>query len=415
MKPIAASISTRFNLRYTFAALQYPNYRLWFTGQLVSLVGTWMQSTAQAYLVFELTKSPAYLGYVGFAAGLPSWLFTLYGGVIADRISRRTMLLVTQSVMMVLAFLLAALVFTDLIQPWMIIVMAACLGVANAFDAPARVSFVAELVDRKDLTNGIALNSIMFNSATVVGPAVAGMAYAAFGPAWCFTLNGLSFVAVIAALMAMRLPPLAPQLERRSALKELKEGMLYTAGNRVILTLIISMGVLSLFGLSMMTLLPAWSTDVLGGDARTYGWLLSGRGIGALIGAFMIASTSRLGIKGRLWTIGNLTMPVMLAVFAMVRLLPLALVIIILTGWSFMVQVNTSNALVQTQVEDRLRGRVMSIYTLIFFGGMPLGALLAGQLAERTSEPATLLLNAAMLAVFAVFVVLRLPFIRKLS
>jgi predicted MFS family arabinose efflux permease len=174
------------------------------------------------------------------------------------------------------------------------------------------------------------------------------------------------------------------------------------------------MGVLSLFGLSMMTLLPAWSTNVLGGDAKTYGLLLSGRGIGALIGAFMIASTSRLGIKGRLWTIGNLTMPLMLAIFAMVRLLPLALLMIILTGWSFMVQVNTSNALVQTQVEDRLRGRVMSIYTLIFFGGMPLGALLAGQLAEQTSEPAALLLNAVMLAVFAVFVVLRLPFIRKL-
>jgi len=372
-----------------------------------------MQSTAQAYLVYELTKSPAYLGYVGFANGLPTWLFTLYGGVIADRFSRRSMLLVTQTSMMILAFALAGLVFSGYIQPWMIVVMAFLLGTANAFDAPARVSFVVELVDRKDLTNGIALNATMFNSATVVGPAIAGMAYAALGPAWCFVINGLSFVAVIVALIFMKLP--VSQIARRqvSALSDIKEGLRYTVGNKLIRTIIISMGVLSLFGLSLMTLLPAWSANILGGDAKTYGLLLSGRGIGALIGALMIAAYGRYNVRGKLWTIGSLSMPVLMIAFAMARWLPLSLAIIIITGWSFMVMVNTANAMTQTQVDDHLRGRVMSIYTLVFFGGMPIGALITGNVAEKIGEPGALLINAVLLLTFSIFVFLRLPYLRR--
>ncbi len=415
MKSSTTSITNHISIRQTFSALQYPNYRLWFFGQLTSLVGTWMQNTAQAYLVYELTKSPAYLGYVGFASGLPSWLFTLYGGVVADRFSRRNLLLITQTSMMLLAFALAALVFSDTVQPWMIIVMAFLLGVANAFDAPSRVSFVAELVDRKDLTNAIALNSTMFNSATVVGPAAAGLAYAAFGPAWCFTINGLSFIAIIIALLLMKLPAIQRQRGGGSAIAQIKEGLAFANQNATIRTLIINIGILSLCGLSLMTLLPAWSTDILGGDARTYGLLLSGRGIGALVGALMIASLGYLNIRGKIWTAGNMLMPFTLVAFALARWLPLSLVVIIITGWSFMVQVNTSNALVQTQVEDRLRGRVMSIYTLIFFGGMPLGALITGQLADRFGEPATLIINAIILAISAIYIWFRLPFIRKLE
>jgi len=183
------------NNRYkdTFAALQYPNYRLWFIGQLVSLVGTWMQSTAQGFLIFDLTHSAAFLGYVSFAAGVPTWLLTLYGGLIADRVPRRKLLIMTQTTMMVLAAVLAFLSFTHRVQPWHIIVLAAFLGIANAFDAPARQSFVAEMVDRKDLTNAIALNATMFNLGVVVGPAVAGLVYAWLGPSWCFTINSISF------------------------------------------------------------------------------------------------------------------------------------------------------------------------------------------------------------------------------
>lgn len=194
----------------TFTALNYYNYRLWFGGQTVSLFGTWMQRTAQAYLIFDLTKSPLYLGYVGFAYGIPSWLFMLYGGAVADRSSRRKILLLAQSAMMILAFILAALTFSQIVQPWQIIVLAFLLGCANAFDAPARQAFVTELVDRHDLTNAIALNSSMINAATVIGPAVAGLTYAAFGPAWCFTINGLTFIAVIVALIMMKLAPFHP-------------------------------------------------------------------------------------------------------------------------------------------------------------------------------------------------------------
>jgi MFS family permease len=203
----AARARRRVSARGTFAALQYPNYRLWFIGQMISLVGTWMQGTAQGYLVYELTRSPAYLGYVGFAAGVPSWLFMLYGGVIADRMSRRTLLVITQTCMMLLAFLLAGLTFTGRVQPWHIIVLAFLLGTANAFDAPARQAFVLEMVDRQHLTNAIALNSTMFNLGTAIGPAMAGITYSLFGPAWCFTINAFSFLAVIAALLLMKLKP----------------------------------------------------------------------------------------------------------------------------------------------------------------------------------------------------------------
>ena len=415
MKITASLTSLRRPWQQTFAALQYPNYRLWFAGQLVSLVGTWMQSTAQGYLIYDLTKSPAFLGYVGFANGLPSWLFMLYGGVIADRVPRRTMLLITQSAMMLLAFLLAGLVFLDKIQAWHIVAIAFGLGIANAFDAPARQAFVVELVDREDLTNAIALNSTMFNSAIVIGPAVAGAVYAALGPAWCFAINGLSFVAVIVALSLMRLQPVAIQPSSRSTLTAIRDGIQYALSERMTRTLILNMGVISLFGVSMMTLIPAWAVSVLGGDVRTNGLLLSSRGLGALIGALMIAGLSHRGIRGKLWTAGSLVLPITMIAFSLARWLPVSMLILVFTGWSFMAQVNTSNALVQSRVPDELRGRVMSVFTLIFFGGMPLGSLWVGFMATRLGAPATVVLNAIILLGFAGFVFLRLPFIRRLK
>ena len=212
-------------LAQTFSSLQHPNYRLWFTGQVISIVGTWMQATAQGFLVYELTHSAAFLGLVGFASGAPSWLFTLYGGVIADRVSRRKLLIIAQSAMMVLAFLLAFLVFTDLVRPWHVVVLAFLLGVANAFDAPARQAFVVELVGRADMTNAIALNSSVFNIGTVIGPAIAGLVYSWLGPAWCFTINGISYLAVIGALLLMRLAAIPrPPRVRKPVLPELMVG-----------------------------------------------------------------------------------------------------------------------------------------------------------------------------------------------
>lgn len=221
------TLSRKFNLylSQTFTSLRYPNFRLWFFGQLVSLVGTWMQSAAQGYLMYELTHSSAQLGYVGFVGGLPSWFFTLYAGVIADRISRRKLLIITQSSMMLLAFVLAFLTFSQLVQPWHILTLAFFLGIANAFDAPARQSFTIEMVDRQDLTNAIALNSTMFTSALVVGPAVGGLAYAALGPGWCFTVNGITFIAVISALFLMKLQPPPPRPVKANSWAELLEGL----------------------------------------------------------------------------------------------------------------------------------------------------------------------------------------------
>jgi len=259
--------------RSTFAALSYPNYRLWFFGQMTSLFGTWMQSTAQAYLVYQLTRSEAYLGYVGFASGAASWIFMLYGGVVADRLPRRSLLIVTQSFSMLLAFVLAALTFTHVVAPWHIIVLAFSLGIVNAFDAPARQSFVLEMVERSVLTNAIALNATMFNMAFVIGPAIGGLTYALFGPRWCFVINGLSFVAVIAALGSMKIPPQTLPASRNSALAEIRVGMAAVNADRRILAIIVLLAALSLFGMSFATLIPAWAVQVLGGNSLTNGFL----------------------------------------------------------------------------------------------------------------------------------------------
>lgn len=407
--------SPRAPLKGTFAALKYPNYRLWFAGQVVSLMGTWMQTTAQGYLIYELTQSPAYLGYVGFAAGLPAWIFTLYGGVVADRMSRRTLLVVTQTSMMMLAFILAGLVFTNIVQPWHILGLALGLGAANAFDAPARQSFVADMVDRSDMTNAIALNSTMFNTGTFVGPAVAGVVYALAGPAWCFTINGISFLAVIGALLLMKVKPVPRQMDRPSAISQVKEGFEYVVSDSATRTLIANLGMLSLFGISLLTLVPAWAVDVLNGDVRTNGMLLSSRGLGALVGALMIAALGQRNIRGKLWSIGTLVMPVMMIAFSLARWLPFSLAAMVGLGWSFMIQANTSNAMIQTNLPDRLRGRVMSIFTLTFFGGAPLGSLLAGTLADRLGPTQAIELMAAMLLAFALLIAIRMPQLRRLA
>lgn len=398
----------------TFAALNYYNYRLWFMGQLVSLFGSWMQTTAQGFLVFQLTNSPVYLGIVGFAAGVPSWLFMPFGGVVADRVPRRTMMVITQTSMMLMAFILAALAFTGVVQPWHIVVLAFGVGVATAFDAPARQSFVLEMVEREHMSNAIALNSTMFQLATVVGPAVAGLTYAAIGPAWCFFVNGVSYIAVIVALLMMKIKPLEVRMRTKTAFEDLKEGFSYVAGHGLIRTLILIAAVVSLFGMAFVTLMPAWAVTVLGGDAATNGWMQSARGLGALVGALMIASLGNFKHKGTLLTIGTFVFPILLIVFAFVTSTPISLLVLVGVGWGFMVLFNMLNTLVQGIVSDELRGRVMSIYTLTFFGGMPIGALWTGAVAERFGEPPTVILGALISLAFAAFVWFKMPQVRKL-
>jgi predicted MFS family arabinose efflux permease len=328
---------------------------------------------------------------------------------------RRDLLVITQTSMMILAFILAALTFVGLVQPWHIVLLAFLLGVANAFDAPARQAFVLEMVEREDLGNAIALNSTMFQSATVVGPAVAGLTYAWFGPAWCFTINGISFLAVIAALSMMKLKPLPPRTRMTSALHDLGEGLMYVFSHSVIRTLIGIAAVVSLFGMAYATLIPAWAVTVLEGDATTNGLLQSARGLGALMGALMIASLGRFKFKGKLLTIGAFVFPISLFIFAGITSAPFSLLAIIVVGWGFMVLFNMANTLIQTQVTDELRGRVMAVYSLTFFGLMPLGGLWAGAVAAVVGAPTTIVVGAGVSLAFAILVFVFAPKVRALQ
>jgi MFS family permease len=419
LKVLVRQIRTQFandgEPRGTFTALKHRNYKLWFQGQLVSLFGTWMQATAQGFLIFELTKSPAYLGFAGFAAGVPTWLFMLYAGVVADRVSRRTMMVITQVAMMVLAFLTAALTFLHVIQPWHLIVLSFAFGVTNAFDAPARQAIVQELVAREDMTNAIALNSAMFNASVALGPAVGGVTYALFGPAWCFTINGLSFIAVIAALMAMKLEPFQPRLHRSTVAADLKEGLSYVAHHPMIRTLIALVGVISIFGFAFVTLMPAWAVNVLHGHAALNGLLQSARGLGALVSALLIASLGRFTFRGKILTVGALSFPVLLIAFSFIRSEALSLACLFGLGFTLILVFNLANAAVQSLTPDALRGRVMSVYSLVFFGSLPIGSLIIGAMAAKISEPTTVLVNAFVVLAFAAVLSLAVPQLRKLK
>ncbi|NMB75963.1 MAG: MFS transporter [Myxococcales bacterium] len=391
----------------SFPALRHRNYRLWFTGQLVSFLGTWMQGTAQGYLVFELTHSPAWLGYVAFAAGIPAWLFMLLGGVAADRFPRRTLLCLTQVYLMSLSVALAALVFTGAVRPWHIVLLAMLQGVGTALDAPARHSFLLELVDRPAVANAVALNSAMFNTATALGPAVGGQLYAALGPGVCFSINAVSYLAVVLALHRMNLPPFVPPQRRVHPWRELVQGLAYVRDNPVIRTLMLLIGVTTLFGFAFVTLLPAWAVRILHGDATTNGWLLSARGAGSLAGALLLAFYSERLPRGRTLWLGALAFPVLLALFGLVRSTAFSLLVLFGIGAAVIAVFNLANAIIQLESADELRGRVMSIYSLVFFGSMPLGSLWAGAVADGFSEPAAVMAGAAATLAATALVALR--------
>jgi predicted MFS family arabinose efflux permease len=374
-----------------------------------------MQNTAQGYLIYELTRSEAYLGFISFIAGIPSWLFMLIGGVIADRVPRRTMLIITQFSMMVLAFILAGLVFTNTVQPWMIAILAFFLGTANAFDGPPRQSLVVELVDREDMTNAIALNATMFNMSMIVGPAIAGLAYAAWGAGWCFTLNGISFIAVIVALMFMRIKPMPVPVKRTSTVESLKAGFRYVRSDGLTLILIISVFVVNVFGFGLLPLIPAWAVDVLGGDVRTNGYLLSARGVGAVIGALTIAVLASRRLRGKLWTLSSFVIPLALMAFAMLPTLTASLVMLGVVGFALINLMNNSNAMIQSRVPDELRGRVMAIFTLAMMGGMPIGSALLGPLAQVIGIPRAVLISSSILLLFSAWIFWKHPEVRRMG
>jgi MFS family permease len=376
-------VSPATNLhRRTFAALRHRNFRLFWFSQLVSLSGTWMHAVAQGWLVLELTNQPFWLGAVAAAGTLPVLAFSLFGGVAADRLPKRTLLLTTQSFSAVLALALGLLVATGHVRVWQVLAVALLLGTANALDLPARQSFIVEMVGREDLLNAIALNSLTFNAARVIGPAVAGTIVAAAGTAACFLVNAASFAPVLAALALMRgLPPVAPS-SGGSVLEHLREGFAYAAGERRFQGLIALVAAGSFFGFPCVTLLPAFARDVLHTDARGYGMLMATTGVGAIVSALAIASRHKSGVGGRVVVGAGLGFGAALVLFAASRSFLTAVPLLAIAGGGMVAQAASANTLVQAMAPDALRGRIMSMFTLVLMGAMPLGNLLIGALAE---------------------------------
>jgi MFS family permease len=397
-----------------FRALRYRNYRLYFTGQGVSLVGSWMQSVAMGWLVYRLTRSAFLLGAVGFASQIPSFFLGPLAGVLADRWNRHRMMVVIQSLFMVQASVLAALVLTGRIGVPSILGLSLALGLVMAFDMPVRQSFVVQMLDRReDLGNAIALNSMMFNGARLVGPSVAGLVVAAAGEGVCFLVNAVSFTAVIASLLAMKtLPPQAPA-ERPSLLGELKKGFSYAYGFLPIRAVLSTIAMVSLLGMSFHVLLPVFAKEILGGGPHTLGFLMGATGVGALAGAVTLASRrSASGLEALIPAAGSLFGAALVAL-SFSRAVPLSLGLMTLVGYGMMVFMVSSNTLLQTLVDEGMRGRIMALYTMAFMGMTPLGSLLAGAAAGRIGAPhAVAVGGAACVAVTAAYA-RNLPAIRR--
>lgn len=384
-------------------------------GQLVSLIGTWMQNVAVPWLVYHLTGSPFFLGLVSFTSAVPMLALTLWAGVIADRIDRRRVLIATQTTMMMLAFLLAATFYSNILQWWHILFFSAASGIAQAFDAPARQALVADLVPRNEMMNAIALNSAMFNGARVIGPALAGITLALTGPGWCFVINGISFLAVIVSLFLMRTPAANPQATKKSAFSEIADGLRYILGHSEIRILIVLLAITNVFAVGYSSLLPAFARDVLHSGEFGLGWLSTAVGVGALIGALTLAALGHYNRKGLLLTVGNLLFPASVIGFAFSTSMPLSLALIAVSGFGFMVQNATVNTLIQSRVDDRLRGRVMSVYTIVFQGFFPIGALFAGTVAQHSSIALGAALGAGIALSFGLLLLWRAPGIRRLG
>jgi MFS family permease len=364
-----------------FSALRYRDFRLFWIGQLVSLSGTWMQSVAQGWLVYSLTKSPFYLGMVAAAGSLPILLFTLAGGIIADRFRKRNLLLMTQASSIVPALLLGALTEFHLIAIWQVAFLAALLGTINAFDIPARQSFLVDLVGRNSLTNAIALNSAAFHGARMVGPVIAGMAIAYIGLPACFYLNAFSFLAVIVALSKIRTMG-DIRGSSKGFIKDFTEGIQYMRSKPDVYRTIILIAFFSLLGMPFITLLPAFADQVFRAGAKGFGFLVGATGAGALSAALMLAFKGDITEKGRFMSVAALFFPVSLLVFSLSSSFYLALASLAVIGWSLVSFLATANSFIQLAVPDNLRGRAMSVYTLVFLGTAPIGNSLLGTFAD---------------------------------
>lgn len=370
-----------------FSALQYRDFRLFWFGQIVSLSGTWMQSVAQGWLVYSLTKSPFYLGLVAASGSLPILLFTLAGGVAADRFRKRNLLLTTQALSILPAFLLGILTDINMITVWQVAILAAVLGTVNAFDIPARQSFLIELVGKENLTSAIALNSAAFHGARMIGPLVAGVTIASLGLPACFYLNALSFVAVIIALSRMDIRG-ARKDASISLVKDFKEGIHFIRSKPEIYRTILLIGVFSLVAMPFITLLPVFAGEVLKAGATGFGFLVGATGAGALAAALSLAFRRDIPDKGRFISIAALISSAALLVFSISANFILSFAALLLVGWGLVSFLATANSFIQLSVPDNLRGRVMSVFTLVFLGTAPLGNSIAGVVADYIGSPA---------------------------
>jgi MFS family permease len=404
----------QFRLPKTFVAMRHRNFQLFVIGQLISSVGTWMQIIAQGWLVYQLSQSELALGIVGFASALPALFITPWGGVVVDRMPKRTLLIITQTASMIFAFILAALTVADIVQVWHVVALAVGLGVVNAFDGPARQAFVVEMVGRADLPNAIALNSMTFNGARIFGPAIGGILLATVGAGWCFFWNGLTFLAVIVGLWAMDLPPHQSSTKKVSPWQQLRSGVTYANSIAEVRALLMMAFIISCFGITYSTVLPAFVAKVLQQDATAFGALNTTAGIGAIITAFLIARHGDQGERGKWLAVSAIAFPIVLSLFAINHFYPLALILGVFLGMGFMSQFTLINTLLQTNISDEMRGRVMSLYTLTFFGFTPFGNLAIGAVAEQWGLSQAIVSSALIALVLSIIVLYKTPQLRQL-
>src|SRR5438552_9225862 len=389
-------------IRRTFSALHYRDFRLLWFGAFTSTCGTFMQALAQGWLVYKITGSALLLGFDGFLSTGPMLLFSLFGGVIADRIERRKVMLASQWMQMTFAFVLAFLIYTKTVQIWHILLMSFLTGSAQSFSGPAYASLLPLLVKREDVPNAVAMNSMQFHLARVIGPVLGGLALTAWGASACFALNGLSFVAVIIAYLIIRTPIIRGSGETKGIMAEMREGFAFVIGRRAVLLLTFLSFAGTFLGMPIVTFLPVVARVIFAGGPKAYTYLLSAYGVGSVIGALFVAATGHAPNKGRLALMLQVTFATLLVAFAVCRNFRLSLLIAFGAGICIVGVISLYSSLVQLATSDAIRGRVMSIFMLAFRGGMPLGNLLAGFVAQRWSITVALLINGIVLAVVAV-------------
>ncbi len=396
-------------------ALRHRNYRLFFAGQSVSLVGTWITRVATSWLVYRLTESELQLGLVGFAGQIPTLVLTPFAGVIVDRMDRHRILVITQVLSLFQSAVLAALTFSDMITVPHLLALQLCQGVINAFDTPARQAFVVEMVeDRGDLPNAIALNSTMVNGSRIVGPSIGGALIAGFGEAWCFAFDAGSYVAVVGSLLAMRLRPGTTAKRHTRVLDELRAGWRYVSASIPIRTALLLLAIVSTFGTPYTVLMPAIAAHELHGGPNTLGLLMTATGVGALAGGIYLAQRETVVGLGRVVLFGTLTFGSGLVAFSFAHTLWVAMVLLAITGFGFIAQMASTNTVVQTIVDEQLRGRVMAFYTMAFFGTVPIGSLLAGVTADAIGSAATVRLGGVACVIAGIWFAVRLPSLRQL-